>query len=398
MAVLRTFPHPYRCAFTICSDLDETPDRDAYWEIVKFLNGRGNTAMGPGLGLEIGNTVYFDMAPGAFAYWTTDDRGRAMLQALIRSGHVDCLHSYGDLALTRTHAGRALDELARHGCRIKVWVDHATAPTNFGADIMRGQGDVPGSPAYHADLTMSHGVRHVWRGRVTSIVGQGAPRRWAPSFDRSHALPSLRALGKEWAKVSLANVGHAKYGLHADNELMCKTTLRDGHHVNEFIRCNPHWDGVTRADAADDIPEVITPRYLDALESSGGTSILYTHLGKSKDPARRFSPATVAALRELARRASEGRIFVTTTARLLEFQRMLGGIGVRIDEVAGNTVVRITRHAPDLDLSGLTIELDKRPAAVEVDGRPAPGFSLHTLEGGRVAIAWPWVPLELPDV
>src|SRR5258708_28717945 len=33
---------------------------------------------------------------------------------------------------TRAHAGRALDDLARHGCGVKVWIDHAVAPSNFG--------------------------------------------------------------------------------------------------------------------------------------------------------------------------------------------------------------------------------------------------------------------------
>ena len=63
---------------------------------------------GPGVGLEVGNSIYFDMPPGQFAYWNTDDAGRAMVRALIRSGHIDCLHSFGDLATTRaTRSGHS---------------------------------------------------------------------------------------------------------------------------------------------------------------------------------------------------------------------------------------------------------------------------------------------------
>ena len=115
--------------------------------------------MGPGVGLEVGNSIYFDMPPDQFAYWNTDDAGREMVRALIRSGHIDCLHSYGDLATTRQHAARALDELDRHGCRLEVWVDHGTAVTNFGSDIMRGHGDEVGHEAYHADLTTRYGIK-----------------------------------------------------------------------------------------------------------------------------------------------------------------------------------------------------------------------------------------------
>ena len=156
------------------------------------------------MGLEVGNTIYFDMPAPQFSYWNTDDRGRSEVRTLIKSGHVDCLHSFGDLATTRTHAGRALDELARHDCRLEVWIDHAVAPTNFGADIMHGTGDVPGAPAYHADLTCGYGVRYVWRGRVTSVIGQGVPRRLAGIFEPSHPIASAVTLAKEAAKGLLA--------------------------------------------------------------------------------------------------------------------------------------------------------------------------------------------------
>ena len=82
----------------VCSDLDETPDKQAYLDTLKFLNTDRKTPMGEGLGLETGNTIYFDMPANQFSYWNTDDSGRQHMLSLIRSGHMDCLHSYGDLA------------------------------------------------------------------------------------------------------------------------------------------------------------------------------------------------------------------------------------------------------------------------------------------------------------
>src|SRR3972149_7860855 len=98
---IRRIPYPYRAMLAICSDLDETPNREVYFEMMKFLNTTKNTAMGPGVGLEVGNSIYFDMPSDQFSYWNTDEKGREMIRALIRSGHIDCLHSYGDLATTR---------------------------------------------------------------------------------------------------------------------------------------------------------------------------------------------------------------------------------------------------------------------------------------------------------
>lgn len=96
--------------------------------------------MGRGVGLEVGNSIYFDMPPGHFSYWNADEGSREKIRALIRSGHIDCLHSFGDWATTRAHVERAWRELEKHDCHLRVWVDHSKAPTNFGPDIMRVTG------------------------------------------------------------------------------------------------------------------------------------------------------------------------------------------------------------------------------------------------------------------
>ncbi|MCH8853657.1 MAG: hypothetical protein IID41_13540, partial [Planctomycetes bacterium] len=217
---LRRWPYPYKAALAICSDLDETPDRHVYWEIMRFLNTFETTSMGTGVGLEVGNSIYFDMPPDQFAYWNTDDAGREMVRTLIRSGHIDCLHSYGDLATQRSHAARALEELERHDCRLKVWVDHSKAPTNFGSDIMCGSGDVPGSPVYHADLTCAFGIRYVSRGRATSVIGQDVPARMRDVFTPRHLVASGKTVAKEVAKHWLAVAGNEKYAMHGPNRVL----------------------------------------------------------------------------------------------------------------------------------------------------------------------------------
>ena len=67
-AELRDFPFPYKAMMTICSDLDETPDRARYFEIARFLNTDAETPAGKGVGLEVGNTIYFNMPNDQFAY------------------------------------------------------------------------------------------------------------------------------------------------------------------------------------------------------------------------------------------------------------------------------------------------------------------------------------------
>lgn len=313
-------PTPDMATLAICSDLDGTPDAATYLELMRFLNTTRETSMGQGVGLEVGNSIHFDVPPDEFSYWNATAPEREKIRALIQSGHVDCLHSYGDRATTRAHAARALDELVKHGCKISVWVDHARGPSNFGADIMQGHGDEPGHAAYHADLTVSYGIRHVWRGRTSSVIGQDRPFSLRAIGTARHPIASARTLSKEAAKQILARHGHGKYRAQAGNPLVVQSSLRDGQPIREFIRSNPSWGGVSCHDRGDAIHQVITLRFLDRLVERKAPCILYTHLGKLERGETKlcFQPAVVAAFRLLAEYQRSGKLRVTTTARLLD--------------------------------------------------------------------------------
>lgn len=69
---LSRFPCRYGAMMAICSDLDVTPDSRMYWEISRFLNTTETTPPGPGVGLEVRNSIYFDMAPTEFAHRNTN--------------------------------------------------------------------------------------------------------------------------------------------------------------------------------------------------------------------------------------------------------------------------------------------------------------------------------------
>lgn len=405
---VRPYPFPYRAMLAICSDLDETPDACTYLDIMRFLNTTQVTSMGPGVGLEVGNTIYFDMPRNQFAYHTTDDFGRTIVRQMISSGHIDCLHSYGDHAASRDDAARALQELSRLSRKLEVWIDHAVAPSNFGADIMHGEGDVPGARAYHADLTCDYGVQYVWRGRVTSVIGQDVPRRLGGLFDPRHMLGSTRTIAKEASKGFLAQRGSRKYAMHADNRLMRRSRLRDGRNIFEFIRCNPYWGGVENAATADGVADALTPRMLDTLVARRGACILYTHLGKVRNPREPFGPRTREAFRALAERAQRGEILVTTTRRLLGYRRAISEIQatVRSD---GLPIIDLQRPAapcgglPQIsrdDLAGLTLYTNEPGRTrVRVDGVEIGDVVVNPAdESGRASVSIPWKWLEFPDV
>jgi hypothetical protein len=406
-AAPRSLPYPYEAMVAICSDVDATPDWRVYLETMRYLNTSGPTALGPGLGLEVGNSITFDMPPQEFAYWNTDDCGRHVVRALIHSGHVDCLHSFGSLAATRDHAERALAELARHECRLEVWTDHSVAPTNFGADIMRGQGDVRSSPAYHADLTCAHGVQFVWRGRVTSAIGQDAPRTLRGLFDGRHPLASVRTVAKEAAKGLAARLGHGRYAMHAANDVLRPAALRDGHEVWEFLRCNPHWAGVGRGESASGLADVFGERVLRQLLRGGGMGVIYTHLGKVASRQEPLGARTRAALVRLAALAHEGRILATTTRRLLGYCRALRELRLAVARendcwTAHLTVPERARTAPGgvSDLDGITVYVpDAGRARLVVNGREVGRVRRNPADQtGRPSLSLPWPRLSFPPL
>jgi hypothetical protein len=400
MSALRRLPYPYKAMLAISSDLDETPDKAAYIASMKYLNTTASTAVGTGVGLEVGNSMYFDMPAEQFSYWNTDDGGRSAIRDLMRAGYVDVLHSFGDHATTRAHAARALDDLVRHGCRLSVWVDHAVAPTNFGADIMAGQGDVEGAPAYHADLTWQYGIRFVWRGRVTSVIGQDVRRSLGGILDPRHP-SSLRTLGKEWMKGVLGRRGSPKYAVHAANATLQPARLRSGHPVREFLRVNPHWGGVSSAETATGIGDVLSEAMLDRLVEREGFAILYTHLGKVPPHDAPFPPASRTALERLAGYRDSGKILVTTTSRVLHYREAVESAQVSSTVDAGAERIDLELPADAAaDPQGLSVYVDDSSSArLVVNGREIDDVRRNPADHtGRQSVSVPWIPLAWPHL
>jgi hypothetical protein len=406
---LAKYPYPYRAMMAICSDLDETPSWGVYNEIMRFLNTTEPTAMGPGVGLEVANSIYFMMPTDQYSYFGTDEVGRETARALMHSGHIDCLHSYGDRARTRRDAERVLSDMTRNGCQLKVWVDHSTAPTNFGPDIMRGSGDVPGSAAYHADLTTAYGIRYVWRGRTTSIAGQDTPitlRSLKNILDPAHPMGTTRTAAKQAVKIWLGRLSRTRWEMHAANRVCRPSRLRDGRPVWEFLRSNPHWAGPGIGATADGIASVLTRRFLDLLVQREGVCVLYTHLGKVKAPDQPFGERTREAFHRLATMHERRAIHVTTTHRLLRYLTVRDSIRFTISRLGERTVILIQSvddpvygsydPSPE-DVMGLTFVVN-RCDMVEVSLRSGPPLDCDIVHDGPRTIACVrWRRLTFPD-
>ncbi|MGI6209702.1 MAG: hypothetical protein ACOYEW_15980 [Anaerolineae bacterium] len=353
---LRPHPYPYRAALAICSDLDDTGTLERYLAIQEFLNCEEETPLGPGLGLEVGNTFFPYTPDDSFAYYSSRPWEAEILEELMRAGYVDCIHSFGDGVRDRALALAALERLESRGCRLTVWVDHARAPSNLGKDVTAGEGDVPGSPVYHADATWAYGVRFVWRGRASSIVGQGVPlrsRNLLRVLDPAQPKATGLNLAKDVAKIVLARLGNRRFSLHGTNCLTRVTELADGQRVIEFKRCNSHWRGLSYGLDAEGLAYVLGPRALGHLIQSAGTMIVYTHIGRGPAQGPCLPAATVHALQGVAVAYRSGALYVTTTSRLLAYHVNRQYLRWSHEQREGETIIRV--HGVDDPLEGLRI-------------------------------------------
>lgn len=325
-ALLRRLPYPYQAALAICSDIDQTKDVDEFLEIQRFLNTKDTTSMGEGVGLEIGNSFYFYDRKGEFSCFTHDERAQRVIIDLIQAGYIDCLHSYGDAATSRDEILRALDVLYSADCKLDVWVNHHGAHNNLSRkfEYMFGEcrGDDPRSDVYHADVTLDYGIRFVWVGATTRMIGQSSANS-SPSlstvFDPRYPLRSSVSVLKEIRKKALGEWGDERYVICRRNRLTRVVQLEDGQQVHEFMRYCDHPVSISQGATSRGLAYAISRRALEHLKAVRGFMIVYTHLGKNNDCRQVIAPETQEALRNLEREYRDGAIYVTTTSKLLNY-------------------------------------------------------------------------------
>ena len=398
---LRKYPYPYSAMLAICSDLDETPNKDIYFETARYLNTNEETSLGKGVGLEVGNTIYFDMPEHNFSYTNTDDDGRQKIHQLIDSGHIDCLHSFGDFVNDRALIEKHWNAIQAGKRKIEVWVDHAQAPTNLDNDIMQGQGAEVGKPAYHSDLTVQSGMlAFIWKGRVTSCVAQNAKRSYQALFNKKQIKASLKTIALEFAKGWFAILGNTKYAMHKDNKVLRKSKLVDGTEVNEFMRCNPSWGGVSCFDQARGIHHVLTKEVLDTLVKKQGCSVLYSHLGKVYSTSEPFHQCTKQAFELLASYRKNKKILTTTTRRLLGYNRTVAELSFIIKKVNTETQIHLTTAYQGEDLNGLTWYVNNAlKTKLYINNVIYKNLKINSIDGsGQDSVSIPWVPLSLPKL
>jgi hypothetical protein len=317
----RRLPYPFKSALTICSDIDGTESLSEFLMIQEYLNTKNTTAIGVGLGLEIGNS-FFPVKTGEspLALDLNNPAEKEVILDLIKLGYIDTIHSF--VGAERKEIQKITDFLSRNDCQIDVWVNHANDPTDVGY-FNYALGDNQNSNYYHTDFSVKTlGYKFVWTGEVSSLVGQGIPLNLSSFFaplNRQHWAKSLvNNVFKEIYKYTASFLGK-KYLNRKNNELTYPLRLDDGHPVFGFIRNNVSYQGAGEKGATSEaLAEVLRDDILEKLNENGGMMIIYNHFGVNKGYPY-FSENTQKALKRLEGEYTRGNIYVTTTKKLLEY-------------------------------------------------------------------------------
>ena len=372
---LRKYPYPYRSALTICSDIDATTPEE-FLEIHCFLNTKQVTPMGVGVGLEIGDSFW--MYSAAREPWRclsvfnglepVEGPWSEMILDFIRAGYLDCLHSYGDFnhygGFRREMAVTAVDYLQDKGIQIRVWTNHGDNHNFQSIDEKLGLGDWKQWQSangdsfecveYHMDLTRTLGITFLCRSRdVTQFWGQDRSLRLQEIFSlkrMNHPVNYLRWLYHQLRPGVRSFIA---------NSLLEGVPVHDGSSLHAFKRY-----GRFQQDRSDDLGNVLSEENLARLIGDESVALLYTHLGKRLQPEGPVIPKEFQeGLRRLEEHCREGKIFVTTTSRLLNYLTVRRDLRFLVVEHEDHLSITLESKAQVEDLGGITFYVGspKRP-------------------------------------
>jgi hypothetical protein len=438
---LRRYPFPYRCAVAINNDTD-CFIFSAFDALHRFVDGRHETPLGKGLGLEVADSFWiwsttgevslYHAAPWADAAPPSAEHER--LVELARAGWLDTLHGFGSWdeswELDRDRIARALDYLDNRGIKLKVYVGHGgyNMTHNFGGPWGYYQhADDRSHPSYCLDLLRAYGFRYFWSDPFYELDKFGEDLTFKSQTELDEAVA-----GHDFHRFFYSNdpedfrrarevfpgadeATRLTWRRRLFNHVMCPVVARDGLPVYAFKRFRGH-DGPNSGNFIGQI----NPQSLDALEARQGAAVIYQHfgvwralsMGKGHASQRSSLPGNVLdehgiwAFRTLADRCREGRVLVATTRRLLDFIRLRDHLAFSVFRDNGCVSIRIEGGAcpvdgeldlDERDLAGLAFKVPRahgEPILLFGERRLPAAVAEDPEDSGRLIVYLPWRRLE----
>lgn len=245
----------------------------------------------------------------------------------------DTMHTWGDFmfsgekSFVRADAEAHLRVLQQLGSRPRVWIDHSMFVGNmihfhrYGSTprFTDASGHAYSNPLYTLDLVHEAGVRYLWDGTITPIIGQDRPiSLWHIHRERSDRWSKALANLILHLAAALLGVGRSFREQFPPNDGYRPMCFEDGRWLYTFPR-HGQW---MKADI-DGLGDLLSTERINRLMRSGGIMIAYTHLGKRpvdrmQDPVH-IPARTVAALRHLKKRHADRELMLSSTSALLDY-------------------------------------------------------------------------------
>jgi len=348
---IRPYPFPFIAAFALSNDCDSC-SMEAFEDWHGFVNGPKSISYGEGLGLEVGDSFWIWQGGSlgvALSMGSADEPVRELpfvdrVAEIGRAGWFDTLHSLGnwrqdyksfrhDLG-TREEVERGLEMLDAKGLKPFVYVNHSYSPSNVsGPWGFYQKMDDPAHPMYAMDLIRKFGFRYFWPDYAQDVEKFGDHLAYESDAELRQAIKDYRQWKLIYKRTSMTEAQAIDFPLELPelralhlamfNRSIVRVPALDGLPMAAFKR----YRGTSAADESSFHLQA-SPENLDSLEQAGGAVIVYQHFGVTRDgpdnAKRRSTPPvlsanSVGAWRDIARRADAGRLFVTTTGRLLDY-------------------------------------------------------------------------------
>lgn len=313
------YPYPYKAWFTLSSDPDFTNIND--WKALDNFIWKE-------LQLPLSNSLFLK----SINHNLPDQVNLADFPEILSQYH-DTLHTWGDYmhgrsrGFDRIDAEEALKTLKENNIHPRVWVDHSKFlgnllhHSNLGAvpETKDMSGHTYVNYYYSLDLIKQAGIRYVWNGKLTSIIGQDT-RLSANEFFLKNKPVSV----KGWLKLLLYTAFpvkkmRSKLRLHLpSNEAYHKQRFADGNEMYSFVRYGTWKDADIHG-----LGRILSPVNIAQLLQKNGTMIAYTHLGKRPyghlNDTEHIPESTKIALRNIQKLFVQGELNVSPLSHLLDY-------------------------------------------------------------------------------
>jgi hypothetical protein len=384
---LRRFPYPYQCAFTIANDADGL-DWHTYLGVYSIFHQE--------LNLPFSTSFFLFPNPKAnyFAYFKdqecADGPERSHIESLIKAGYLDTIHGFGEFEaerpFKREYAEKAYGLLTERDLFLRYFSSHGNSDNiqqvNSDLQYQYAQGDLPTSPAYHLDLTVKYGIRHLWHwteSGLTNVIGQDT----AGVLDENDQT-IIFCVNENGGRVSgVVNAEAAKQELQARNILQQPVKMKDDQIVYNFQRFN----GGGFKCVASNISRQINPDVINDLIKTKGYMVLYQHLACALDSNQKvtqnvppyFSAESLEHFRNLSSLFQNGVVWVAPFADMARYNDVHTHLDWKYRLEDTKVIIEIKGFYPDA--GGRRIEVSERDVAGITFYTPYPDETTIQLDG-----------------